>query len=441
MRFFCPSSPSGSKLNSRSFLFLSALLLSTGRTASPSPPGRVTLPGGTVLLTVSRPQARMFRAVALTRAGTASDPAGKQGLAVLAASLIPEGGTRALSPRETGQALEMLHATADSQAETDINWIALSCPAENLRPAIRLFADLVMNPSFEVAATREAKKRLQARDRALLADPGAVMEEELRDRLLGNREERDAGWIDSGAPESLSSITREDLLRFHRAAFDPSRTILAVSGDFSAADVGSEVRNALAGWTAQTGPELSTGRPPFRPGTASVILSEIGQGRFSFVLGRLGFKPDDPHAAAEGVLFALAGGRPFAQAIARRSGINADELKGALSLSRDAEGRFLYRLTFEGDEKHRESIVTSIQAELDRLKRRKPPRDELRPARRVFLASALPEEADTTQALVTTASLELYGIPTDYGATLQKEVEKVSGEDITKSAAHCLESF
>ena len=50
----------------------------------------------------------------------------------------------------------------------------------------------------------------------------------------------------------MNSVTRDDVVAFHKAFFQPARATITVVGDITPAAAKAKVEKALAGWTGGT---------------------------------------------------------------------------------------------------------------------------------------------------------------------------------------------
>jgi hypothetical protein len=70
------------------------------------------------------------------------------------------------------------------------------------------------------------------------------------------------GQPDAGTPESLSKITRDDLVGFHRAYFSPNNAILAIVGDLNADQAFAGAEKAFGDWQRNDAVQVVTPTEP-----------------------------------------------------------------------------------------------------------------------------------------------------------------------------------
>jgi predicted Zn-dependent peptidase len=191
-------------------------------------------------------------------AGAVTEPAGKEGVALLCARALGEG-TQARDAYAFAVAGERLGATW--RASTD--WDSLRCgfevPAGELVAAAELLAEAVRTPALDDAVlARVHAERLdellvdqsQPGPRAATAFAAAVWSPESR------YARRDGGDL-----QSLGAITADDVRRFHATRFGPDTVTLVVAGDLSGVDADRVGRAVFDGWStraAQAGEPVVT---------------------------------------------------------------------------------------------------------------------------------------------------------------------------------------
>ena len=82
---------------------------------------------------------------------------------------------------------------------------------------------------------------------------------------------------------SIESITRDDLIAFHKNDYRPDRFVFAVSGDFQTAEMKAKLEKAMAGWNNSGVPAVKVPKPDFTPvpGVYMVNKADVNQGRVS----------------------------------------------------------------------------------------------------------------------------------------------------------------
>lgn len=164
-------------------------------------------------------------------AGSSRDPSGREGLARLTAAMLNEGAGE-LSADDIALQLESLGAELGAGVDRDmatVNLRSLS-DSELLTPALDLFAKILTAPSFPAASLERHRAQTLVALQKDSQSPGAVAEKTFYRELYGNHPYAHSTSGDEG---SIKTITRDDLLQFHRKYFVGANAWIVIVGDAS----------------------------------------------------------------------------------------------------------------------------------------------------------------------------------------------------------------
>src|SRR5262249_13758146 len=113
----------------------------------------------------------------------------------------------------------------------------------------------------------------------------------------------------SGDEVSLGHIRRESITKFYDANYAPGNTLLAVAGEFSAADMRKKLEEILGAWPARGGKDEVI--PPAAPVKSKrLLLVDKGDATQTyFAFGNVGVARNDPDRVAIRVVNTIFGGR------------------------------------------------------------------------------------------------------------------------------------
>ena len=222
-----------------------------------------TLPNGMKLLVKRNPASPAVSIQAFVLGGLRSDSIAKNGLPRLAAEMLVRG-TRSRSADELARAFESMGGAIGSASGNNAIYVSAAVLARHTDPALSLIADVLRNPAFS------PDELVGLRRRTLLAIQGQ------NDALpsIASRAFRKAvfpasvfGLDPLGTPDTVNSITRDDLLAYYRAHVKPSGLVLAVYGDVDPQHVLKTVQTAFGSWKeSPVVPETVTlDKPPSAP--------------------------------------------------------------------------------------------------------------------------------------------------------------------------------
>ncbi len=240
-------------------------------------------------------------AQAFIPAGILSEPPQNPGLASLLSAMIRRGGENKTAGTliQNVQALGGVwrHWTGSSNARFEI-----AAPAAQWKRALGIQAEALLNPSLDQEELLLESKLLLDQARAELDDPVELAETKLLELgFNGDQMEERSHVLKSG----LRGVVREDMVRFHKAAYSPSRMTLVVSGDVTSGEVINEVVRLYDKPSA----ELKAGVPPPVSGPQDNFRHRTLRGDVAIPFLLFGFhapKPgSDDYAAVEVLQAAL----------------------------------------------------------------------------------------------------------------------------------------
>jgi len=203
--------------------------------SSPAAWSRFALPNGVVVLVAERPGVSIV--VVRVDAGAILDPPEKEGLANLTALLLTRG-TTTRSAQESDRAIEFVGGSLESDGGRDSSEVVLSVLRKDLGLGLDLLADALQRPAFQDPEFARHREEVVATVRRSEEDPEAVAARVLRRLVFPGHP---YGRPTEGSETALGAITREDVVAFHRAAYRPERTVVAVAGDVTAAALRTEL--------------------------------------------------------------------------------------------------------------------------------------------------------------------------------------------------------
>lgn len=166
--------------------------------------------------------------------GSAHDPAGKEGLAALTASMIADGGSRAMPIEAIDEALYPIAASFDARADKDMTTFTASVHKEKWDVFERTALPQLTDPGF-----RESDfARLRAAQlNALTQDLRNNNEEELGKEQLQVNLFRGTpyGHPALGTVAGLTAITLDDVKQFAKRMYTPANLTIGMNGDVSEA--------------------------------------------------------------------------------------------------------------------------------------------------------------------------------------------------------------
>jgi predicted Zn-dependent peptidase len=267
---------------------------------------RATLANGTQVLLMEKHDTPLVALSAVIPGGALGDPAGKDGTASLYADLIQKGaGGR--DAAQFAEAIESVGGALTASADAESIELSASFMAKDVDLMLELAGDMLQRP--RLAADEFAKVQslaVQSIAAAKDSDPRALIGE-YGDAWLfhGHPYGRPVG----GSEGTLGGISLTDVKEYGAAQVGGDRLILAVVGDFKAADMKRKLEAAFGGWRAGSA-ALPIAPPPVPlKGRKVLLVDKPGATQTYFWLGNVGASRTDPARTAQSVVNTVFGGR------------------------------------------------------------------------------------------------------------------------------------
>ncbi|MEM9971807.1 MAG: pitrilysin family protein, partial [Pseudomonadota bacterium] len=195
----------------------------------------VTSPGG---ITAWLVEERSIPFVALEiqfLGGSSLDPEGKRGAVNLMTGLIEEGAGD-MDARAFAAARDGLAASYSFDSNNDSVSVSAQFLTENRDEAVALLREALVNPRFDQDAIDRVRAQVISNIRSDATDPNSIAGITFAARSYG--EDDPYGTDRNGTVNSVSGLTREDMIAAHRATLVRDRVYVGASGDISAEDLG-----------------------------------------------------------------------------------------------------------------------------------------------------------------------------------------------------------
>ena len=398
---------------------------------------RATLPNGLKIVLAERHSIPQVNLTLLVDAGYAADQFAAPGTASLALDMLDEGTTRRTA-LQISDTLSQLGANLGTGSQLDVSSVSLSTLRENLDPALDVFADVVLNPSFPQADFQRQQRQRLARIQREKVQPVQMALRVFPQLLYGANHAYGNPLTGSGTEASVSGMTRDDLVRFHRTWFKPNHATLVIVGDVSLAEIQPKLTRLFSGWRTGDVPQKNVSTVADLPGPLVYILDRPGAEQSIIFAADLAPPKANPHEYAIEAMTSLLGGQ-----FTSRVNMNLREAKhwsyGAFTLVWDARGQrpFIAYAPVQTD-KTKESMI-EVDRELRGILGPKPvTADELAKAQ-ANLTLTLPGNWETMDAVQgSLEQLVTFGLDDHYYETYAQRVRALTIPDAAGAAQEAI---
>ncbi|MDX5371022.1 MAG: insulinase family protein [Pseudomonadaceae bacterium] len=388
---------------------------------------------GTRVLFVEARQLPMFDLRLTFAAGSSRDQV--PGLATLTNAMLNEG-VAGKDASAIARGFESLGAEFGNGAYRDMavaSLRSLSTSAQR-EPALKLFAQVVGQPSFPEDALARIKNQLLAGFEYQKQNPGKLAGIALFERLYG---EHPYAHPSEGTEQSIPTIDSAQLRAFHQKAYAAGNAVIALVGDLSRAEA-----EAIA---AQVSAALPKG--PALPPIAQPEEAEAGPSHIEFpsnqthlLLAQLGVDRRAPDYAALVLGNQILGGGGFGsrlmEEVREKRGLTYGVYSGFSAMQ--ARGPFMINLQTRAELS--QGTLELVQSILREFLANGPTQQELDEAKREMLGSFPLSTASNADIVGQLGAMGFYDLPLTYLDDFMAEVQGLTVEQVRSAMARHLDA-
>ncbi|MBM3810395.1 MAG: insulinase family protein [Acidimicrobiia bacterium] len=395
------------------------------------------LPNGLTLFLVEDPELPLVRAQAVIRTGERWEPAAKAGLADIALRVMRTGGSTTRSGDALDKDLDRLSMTVETGAGKNSSSASIFALKEDGEKAFTILADLLRNPAFPQDKIDLAKIDMRDSIARRNDEPMGIHGREQLRLLYG----KNSAYARQMEYATLDSITRDDLVNFHKQYFQPENVILAVWGDFKAPAMKTQMEKVFGSWAkgGKPKPEAPQVDPQVagKPGIYLIDKDDVTQSTLamSMLLGRR----DDPDYHAMVVMTNVLGGS-FGSRMTNN--IRAKEGLAYMAFSHYAAEFDHAGMWFAQTGTKSGTTIKALELmrqEIARMKEVEPTDDEMSVAKDGILRGEAFDFDSTGKIVGRLATYEYYGYPSDYLQRYREGIKKVTKADVLRAAQKYLD--
>lgn len=419
---------------------------------APSAPKSVMIPAvsqkiltnGLKVVAVERKNVPLVTVQLLVKSGAQDESSQKAGLADMTASLLTKG-TATRTAEQIAQQIEFLGGSINTGAGWNNSVVVVNVMSDKLDQAMAIMSDAVLNPSFKQEEIDLLKSQTQDSLSYNLKQPGFLSSYVAAKYSFG---EHPAG----GTPESINSITRDDIVSFQKANYEPGNSILIFTGDISAAKASALAQKYFGGWD-------SSGKTGMGNGIGTGSGSRASGGNANNSIAKRILVVDLPNSGQAAVAYTkniITVGRTDESSYYPASVLNSvlgggyssrlnQEIRIKRGLSYGAGSAFSWRgnstnfsTRTQTKNESAAEVAELVLEEVKKLESGVVPGDELKP-RKLTLTGNFGRELETTGGLSgAIAELYSFGLPVTYLNGYMSSIEKVSDAQVRKFAGENL---
>ena len=389
-----------------------------------------TLKNGLKVMILENHRVPMVMLDMILLAGPVLEPPELPGVSEAVAAMLQQG-TPTRTSRQIAEQVSELGAGLNARADlgSPSTRVTASALKENLDPVLALAADVLLNPTFPQDEFDKWKKRELSMLQQQRAQPGFLGAERLYQVLYPGDPRSNIG----PTVESVTKMTRQDLIDFHKLYYVPSSSLLGVTGDVTPDEIVAKLEKVFGAWPSGSAsiPDLAP-KPPIS-GIKIYLVDRPSSVQTMLMLANHSINRFSPDYIPCMVLNQILGDGP-----ASRLFINIREDKGFTYgvYSSFRAARYLDQFTATT------SVRTEVTApaldeflkEFSKIREEAVPKEELDNAKHAIVGSFALSLESQNGVLTRMLSLKDYGLSADYWDTYAEKVMAVTAGDVQRVA-------
>jgi zinc protease len=391
-----------------------------------------TLANGLQVIAVSQQEQPAVSLRLIVRAGGANDPAQKSGVATLLAALLDQG-TETKTAEQIASSIDSIGGLMSTGAGSDLSYIQAIVMKDSFAFGLDMVSDVARNPKFAREELERQRQQILSGLKVGYEDPDYIAGM-VFDRLVYGF--HPYGKPDTGTPESIASITRDDLVAFHKAWFGANNAILAIVGDVSHEEAFAGAERAFGKWGRAENTAAKPVEPP-APTRRLVVIDRPGSVQTEIRVGNIALSRKNPDFLALDLAINVLGGeggnrlhRVLRSDRGLTYGASADvnALKDTGNVVADTDTR---------SETTGEALRLIVE-EFGRLQRQRVREEELADAQ-AYLTGSFPLTIETPSAIaLQILNAVFYGLDLNDLQTYRERVNAITPDDIQRVARQYL---
>ncbi len=366
------------------------------------------------------------------RGGASVEAAELRGVTNLMTALLEEGAgemdARAFARARDGLAASFRYSVSDDALSVSAQFLT-----ENRDAAVDLLRQSLIQPRFDDDAIERVRAQVLSGLRSDEKNPQNIASRRFDGLVYGDHP---YGSSLDGTIDTVSALTRDDLVAAHAGAMARDRIHVSAVGDITEAELGA-LLDSLLGALPATGAALpGPAAPEFRGG---VDVVDFSTPQSVVLFGQPGIGQEDPDFFAAFILDHIMGGGGFESRLMTEVREKRGLTYGVYTYLADRDLAQIWGGSVASANDRVAEAVEVIRAEWARMQQDGITQDELDNAK-TYLTGAYPLRFDGNGTIANIiVGMQMRGLPIDYAATRNDQVNAVTLADANRVARTLLD--
>ena len=365
------------------------------------------------------------------KGGTSLDAPGKRGAVNLMAALLEEGAGD-LDARAFARERDALATSFGFSARADSLSVSARFLTENRDQAAALLRLALIEPRFDPDAIERVRQQVLASIRSDSKHPNSIASQAFMSAAFGSHP---YGQPTDGTEDSVTALTRDDLIAAKSATMARDRIYVSAVGDITAEELGT-LLDKLLGDLPATGAPLAPQADYALDGGVSIV--DFASPQSVAIFGHEGIKRHDPDFFPAFVLTEVLGGSGYSSRLMNEVREKRGLTYGVYAYLAPRENAAMMLGQVASSNNRVAEAIEVIRAEWERLATEGLTEEELE-AVKTYLTGAYPLRFDGNARIAgIMVGMQFQGLGTDYIDTRNDKVNAVTVEDIKRVAKRIL---
>jgi zinc protease len=364
-------------------------------------------------------------------AGSVFDTRAKSGLAALTANTLKLG-AGGLAEDEIARRVADTGAQLGGRFDNDragMSLRTLTSPDE-LRQALDVFARVLQSPEFPTAVLEREKARIIAAIKEADTKPEVILNRNFNALIYGSHP---YGQRSAGEPETVATLTRDDVTGFYRRYYTADQAVVAIIGNLGRGEAEALADQLTAGLPRSSAPTVIPPVPNIERAETRAVAHPATQSHL--LIGAPGIKRDDPDYFPLFVGNYILGGGGFVSRITEEVRSKRGLAYSAYSYFSPLKERGPFVIGLQTRRDQAAEALAVVRATLKEFLAQGPTADELKKAQQNIVGGFALRIDSNRKILDYLGAIGFYQLPLTYLDDFVPNVEKVTLADIRNAFA------
>jgi len=219
--------------------------------------GRITLENGLKVITCRMPHTRSVSLLFFVMTGSCYEREDEAGISHFIEHMCFKGTEKRSSSREISEAIEGVGGILNGGTDRELTSYWCKLASQHLEMAVDVIVDLMRHPLFRQEDIEKERQVIIEEINMSLDSPQQRVGMILDDMMWPGKP---LGRDVAGSRETVTAITREQMIKHVDRFYTPANMLVSIAGDFDPDKIVALLRQAEAGWNAGGRPEYIDSR-------------------------------------------------------------------------------------------------------------------------------------------------------------------------------------